>query len=296
METGSFATDTGLNIFYRNWPGRNKQESVILCIHGLASDSRIFNYFAEKFSNLGYNVYAIDLPGFGMSDGEKGDVPFDLTMHCLHDVVTQISNKYGNSTIFLLGFSLGGLHVLWYANLHQDMVDGIIALAPHLRIKGVKRDPQSEPSKEVLSLALHKYSTNPAEKVHIGMAVPNAFGELAGEEWVRMLKDPICNFNYSYRYIFDVLIGRAENIDELYKLKLPLLILHGAEDWLTVPEQSKTFLERVESTDKQLKILDNSDHWFYHTIFYQQDKYSEEQRGRVVNAINEWIKNRIKRN
>lgn len=293
METGSFETTIGLDIFYRYWKARNKEKPVILCIHGISGDSRIFNYFAEKSANMGYNVYAIDLPGFGMSDGEKGDVPFDITTRCMHDVVTQISNKHDSTKIFMLGFSLGGLHALWYATLYQEMLRGVITLAPHLRIDDVKRNPRSEPTQEVLSLAMHKYSTSPAEKIHVGMAVPNAFGELAGEEWVYMLKDPICNFNYSYRYIFEVLIGGAEKIDPLYKIKLPLLVLHGDQDWITVPEQSKTLVGRVESTDKQLKIIDGSDHWFYHTVFYKQERYSEEQRSRVINSIDEWIKERI---
>ncbi len=290
METGSFETNVGLNIFYRYWPSIGNDKNVILCIHGIAGDSRIFNYFAGKVSSLGHNVYAIDLPGFGMSEGEKGDMPFDTTMKCLHDIVTKISNKHGTVKIFLLGFSLGGMYALWYASLHQEMLRGVIGLAPHLRIEGVERNPRSEPAQEVILHALQKYSTNPAEKVHIGMAVPNAFGELAGEEWIYMLKDPVCNFNYSYRYIFEVLIGRAEKIDPLYKIKLPLLILHGDQDWITVPEQSRTILQRVESTDKQLKILDDSDHWFYHAVFYEQKKYSEKQRSGVINVIDEWVR------
>ncbi len=295
METGYSPTNTGLNVFYRYWSAKKKSGSLIFCVHGLAGDSRIFGYLASKLSDLGHDIYAADLPGYGNSDGEKGDVAFDTTMQAMHDVVTRISNKHGNQKIFLLGFSLGGLYALWCASLHQEMLNGIIALAPQLRIEGVKRDPSREPSQEVLALALHKYSTSPAEKVHIGMAVPNAFGELAGEEWTCMLKDPACNFNYSYRYIVEIPIGKAENVGELYKLKLPLLILHGDEDRLPLPEQSKTFLNRVESADKELKILHGSDHWFYHATFYEQKKYSEEQRSRVINAIDEWIKNR-KRN
>ncbi|MGH9923491.1 MAG: alpha/beta hydrolase, partial [Nitrososphaerales archaeon] len=160
-----------------------------------------------------------------------------------------------------------------------------------LRIEGVQRDPRTEPSKEVLELAVQKYSTNPAEKVHIGMAVPNAFGELAGEEWIHMLKDPVCNFNYSYRNIFDVMIGKAEGIDELYKLRLPILILQGDQDAITVPEQTRTFISRVESQDKELKMFIGSDHWFYHTVFYEQrPRYSEAERMKVVNAINEWVR------
>ncbi|MFY3739710.1 MAG: alpha-beta hydrolase superfamily lysophospholipase [Candidatus Nitrosomirales archaeon] len=290
MKTGKFPTNNGLNIFYRHWEGI-EHDSVILCIHGLASDSRIYDYLAIKSSSLGHNVYAIDLPGYGQSDGEKGDVSFDLTINALHDVVAQISETNHNAKIFMLGFSLGGLLALWYARLHPEKLQGVIGLAPHLRIEGVKRDPRTEPSKEVLEFAIQKYSTNPEEKVHIGMAVPNAFGELAGEEWVHMLKDPLCNFNYSFRYIFDVMIGRAETIDELYKLRLPVLILQGDQDLITVPGQTRTFISRVESQDKELKIFQGSDHWFYHTVFYEQrERYSEAERMKVVNTINEWIR------
>lgn len=292
METGSFETGTGLNIFYRFWSAEDKKESVILCIHGLASDSRIFNYFGAKSSRLGYNVYATDLPGFGMSGGEKGDVPFDLTMLCLHDVVTQISNKHDNVKVFLLGFSLGGLHALWYASLHQEMLGGLIALAPHLRIEGVKRDPRIEPSKEVLFKALIRYFVTPSKKGNLSKAVPSAFGELAGDEWIYMMKDPICNFDYSYRYIFNMLIGKAKKVEPLYKIKIPILILHGRNDFNVTLEQSKTFINRLDSTDKELKIFD-CDHWLYHTFFYKQDNtYSEADRMNVVKTIIEWIRKR----
>ena len=292
METGSFVTSTGLRIFYRYCASGNQGADVILCIHGLASDSRVFNYFAGQSSRLGYNVYAIDLPGYGMSDGETGDVSFYLTMNCLHDVITPISNKNRNRRIFLLGFSLGGLHALWYASLHEEMLNGVIVVAPHLRIEGVKRDPRSEPSKEVLSLALQKYSTNPAETVHIGTAVPTAFGELAGDEWIYMLNDPICNFKYSYRYIFDILIVRAEKVEQLYKIKIPILVLHGSNDFNVVPEQSKTFLSKSDSADKELKLFD-CDHWFYNAFFYmQENRYSEIDRINVVKAIAEWIRSK----
>ncbi len=289
METGYFPTSTGLNVFYRYWPAKKKGGSLILCIHGLAGDSRIFGYLASKLSDLGHDIYAADLPGYGNSDGEKGDVAFDTTMQALHDVVTWISNKHGNQKIFLLGFSLGGLHALWYASLHQEMLNGIIALAPHLRITRVKRDPRSEPSRRLFFKALIRYFVTPSNKDNLSKAVPSAFGELAGDEWVYMMKDPTCDFNYSYRYIFNVLIGKAEKVDALYKIKIPILILHGSKDWNVVPEQSEVFLNRVDSNDRELKIFD-CDHWFYHTLFYKQEsKYSEVDRMNVVKTIIEWI-------
>lgn len=292
MEIGFLETGIGLNIFYRYWPGRDLQENVILCIHGLAGDSRIFNYFAEKTSDFGYNVYAIDLPGFGMSGGERGDVPFDHTMNCLHDFITQIKNKHGNAKIFLLGFSLGGLHALWYASLHRETINGTIALAPHLRIKGVKRDPRREPSKGVLLTALVRYCLTPSKKGNLSKAIPSAFGERDGDEWVHMMKDPLCNFDYSYRYTFNVLTGKAEKIEELYRMKLPVLILHGAKDPVVLLKQSEVLLNRLDSNDKDLKVFD-CDHWFYHAFFYtQENKYSDADRMNVVKTIHEWIQNR----
>lgn len=97
MKTGHFTSNTGLNIFYRHWPAGNNPSAMIICIHGLAGDSMIFNYFAEKMSSIDYDVYAIDLPGFGNSDGEKGDVSFDVTMQCLHDVLTTIKKEHDGS-------------------------------------------------------------------------------------------------------------------------------------------------------------------------------------------------------
>lgn len=291
METGYIET-CGLRLFYRYWSAATSRLGVILCIHGLASDSRIFSYFGEIASKQGHDVYAIDLRGYGASEGEKGDAPFDLTMACMHGVVSAISKKYDDHKVFMLGFSVGGLHALWYARLHPELLRGLILLSPHLRIEGVRRNPSTEPTPEVISAAIQKYQTSPAEKVHIGMAVPNAFGELAGEEWVQMLKDPICNFYYSYRYIFEVLMGRSEKIDELYKTKVPLLILHGENDHLTLPDHSATFLDRCQSSDKELVLIDGSDHWFYHAMFYDQNKYSEEQRRLVIDTIDKWIEKR----
>jgi alpha-beta hydrolase superfamily lysophospholipase len=292
MKTGFFVTSTSLKVFYRYWPAINNQNHVILCIHGLACDSRIFNYFAERFSKLGCNVYAIDLPGYGNSDGEKGDVAFDVALQCMHDVVEEIGNIHGDK-IFLLGFSLGGLYTLWYAESHPESIRGIVLLAPHLRVKGVKEDPRREPSKQVLFASFIKYFLTPTKKVNLSKAVPNAFGKLAGDEWIYMTQDPICNFDYSYRYIFNILINKAERVEHLYKIKLPLLILHGAKDSLPVVEQSKAFINNVASKDKQLEIFDDADHWFYHALFYKQEKYSEAERTSVIKVIDEWIRRRV---
>ncbi|MEM2759346.1 MAG: alpha/beta fold hydrolase [Nitrososphaerales archaeon] len=287
MDAEVFETN-GLNLCYRYWPAEGRQERPILCIHGLAGDSRIFNYFAKKSAALGHHVYALDLPGYGMSDGDRGDVSFDLTIKCLHDVVSQICKKHENRKIFLLGFSLGALHALWYASMYKDLLNGVIALSPHLRIKRVKRDPRSEPSKKILLVALLRYLVTPSEKTNLSKAVPTAFGKLAGDEWNYMMKDPLCNFNYSYRYIFNTLIGRAEKIEPLYKLQVPLLVMHGKNDFNVVVEQSKTLVNRLDHTDKELRIFE-CDHWFYHTFFYTQYRYSENERSSIIKTITEWI-------
>lgn len=291
METGYFRTDQH-NLFYRYWPAYPRK-STIVCLHGLAGDSRTFNYLGNKMSSLGHDIYAVDLPGYGLSHGEKGDVAFDTTMMCLDQVIDQVNNRHPNERCFLLGFSLGGLHALWYANLSQEKLEGLTLMAPHLRIQGAERHPRSEPSPEVLKMALQKFSETPEEKVNIGLAVPNAFGKLGGEEWSFMMEDSICNFNYSYRYIFDVLINCAENVENLYSTKVPMLLLHGDQDWITVPEQSKAYLSKCLSREKELRIIEGSDHWFYDSVFYYQKNYSEEQRQMVIRSIDAWVEKRL---
>lgn len=292
MEKGMFDTVSGPRLFYRHWKHEGDELANILCIHGLCCDSRVFDYSAKNLASLGYDVYAIDLPGYANSEGERGDYPFDDTIRCINDFILELKKQ--DEQLFVLGFSLGGLHALWYANQYPEQLDGLILFAPLLRMKGVKTDSRTQPSFTKFLSSYIKYGIMPKGKLDLSKMVPNAFSESASEELKYMKNDKSCNFILSYRYIFDVFLKRSSMLEKLSKTDVSTLILHGSDDWLVVPEQSRVLFDKLQSADKELKILPNCDHWFYHSLFYVQNaKYSETQRKEVLVKVHEWMYKRI---
>src|ERR671914_386105 len=201
---------------------------TLLCIHGFCCDARIFTYAASKLSSLGYDVVSIDLPGHGMSDGKKGDLDFETCIKSIHQIITQL--KKTSQKVFILGHSMGCIFALWYAHLFEASIDGLILLAPFLRVRNMKRRYDAEPSALKLFLLFLARIFTPNKRLNIIEDFP-AYVKAGGDEVAWMIKDPQVNFRYSYRFLVDIFALRNSKISELSDLEnIPVIILHGRKD------------------------------------------------------------------
>jgi lysophospholipase len=71
--------------------------------------------------------------------------------------------------------------------------------------------------------------------------------------------------------------------EQMPKIKLPILIMHGSADQLSDPAGSKLLYERVSSKDKTLKLYDG----FYHEIF------NEPEHKQVMADVEAWLTARV---
>mgnify|MGYP003910300277 FL=1 len=131
----TFTTSNGrLSALHFSPPVPSKYK--ILCLHGFCCDSRIFRYIGTKMSEKGFDIYALDLFGHGKSDGIKGDPDFFDTLKSIDELVEQLRSV--ESSVYILGHSLGCTYALWYSLHYRDKVSGIILLAPFIWMKGLK--------------------------------------------------------------------------------------------------------------------------------------------------------------
>ena len=72
-------------------------------------------------------------------------------------------------------------------------------------------------------------------------------------------------------------------LQEASRITLPLLLLHGAEDKLTSVEASKTFVEQLGSSDKQITVYDG----LFHELF------NEPERADIISTCTTWINARL---
>ncbi len=266
--------------------GVSNPKIVLLCIHGLCSDARIFNYLGLQLSKHGIHVISIDVFGHGKSSGEKGDPDFDQSLQAIHEIIQEYKEK---SKIFILAHSMGCTYALWYVHKFPDSVSGLVLMAPYIRVKTIKKRSNVEPNIRLFLKLFLRCIFTPQGKANVAQVLPG-FVKYGGDEILQMLNDKELNSNYSYRYIIDVLAKRNDDISVLSSPVLPVLIIHGKNDKNIFPTVSEEFIKTIKTEDKAL-FLPDSDHWFYDAIFYNQDskKFAEEDRQKIVKKIESWI-------
>jgi pimeloyl-ACP methyl ester carboxylesterase len=266
--------------------------NTLLCIHGFCCDARLFAYAGKELSRAAdCNVVSIDLPGHNMSDGEKGDLDFDACIKSIHQIVAQLKKR--SERVFILSHSMGCIFALWYAHLFKASIDGLILLAPFLRVRNMKRRYDAEPSALKLFLLFLARIFAPKKRVNIIETFP-AYVKAGGDEIAWMMKDPQINFRYSYRFLVDIFALRNSKISELSDLgNIPVIILHGRKDRMIYLQVSEEFFKQLDIDIKEIKIFD-CDHWFYDAIFYAQSfsRDDEQSRMQIISSIADWLKSR----
>ncbi|KVI05361.1 Alpha/beta hydrolase fold-1, partial [Cynara cardunculus var. scolymus] len=126
----------GQEIFCKSWLPRPgvRIKAAVCFVHGYGDTCTFFfEGIAKRIAAAGYGVYAIDHPGFGLSEGLHGYVP------SFNDIVDNVIEQYtkikGRPEVrgmprFLLGQSMGGAVALKVHLKEQREWDGVVLVAP----------------------------------------------------------------------------------------------------------------------------------------------------------------------
>lgn len=266
-------------------PSTTDSMRSVLCIHGFCCDARIFSYSAARLAESGFNVYCIDLPGHGASSGPRGDLDFNACLRSIDLVVSEIRKK--SSKVFLLAHSMGSTFALWYAYQFQNSVDGMVLLSPYVRIPRIKRSDAEPDSIAFLYLLLGRI-LSPKRQVDIRKTLPG-YVRIGGSQYARMQSVDTVNFNYSFRYMIDVVAQRNSRLAELSDIRAPVLILYGLYDKNVYPQVAESYFRLLKGNNKAIASLD-CNHWFFDAIFYSQsEEYSEADRMKFIKTITTWL-------
>lgn len=133
--TDWFCPNSKTALFYRYWIPPRPQLIVIL-VHGAGQNSSRFLELATRLMGSGIGSYAFDLRGFGHSCGPRGHITsFFEYLDDLHDFVQLIRKIHPESSLFLLGHSMGGVIGLRYGQEFDSPIHGLLLSSPALRLK-----------------------------------------------------------------------------------------------------------------------------------------------------------------
>jgi alpha-beta hydrolase superfamily lysophospholipase len=264
----------GLNIVYRSWHPEGKPRAVLIIVHGFNSHSGQYRWAANRFTASGYAVYVLDQRGRGKSEGERFYV--EQVEDYVNDVATFVAlakSREPGQPVFMLGHGAGGIISCVYTLDHQKEIDGLIceSLAlkvqvPELLLKTVKWLARYFPRLPVLKLSMKGFSRD-AKVVE------------------SMVSDPLIAKEIQPAITVAAMLRASERLErDFARIRLPVLILHGAADTVTLPIGSKMFQEYAGSDDKTLKIYPDHAH----------DLLNDIGKEKVIADIMGWMSPRIR--
>lgn len=282
MEEMYVVNSRGLEIFSKSWLPANSPPKAVICFcHGYGDTCTFFvEGIARKLAVSGYGFFAMDYPGFGLSDGLHAYIPsFDVLVD---DVMEHYSKVKANPEFrslpsFLFGESMGGAVLLKVHLKQPNAWTGAVLVAPMCKIADDMVPPKL--LKQFLICIAHFL---PKKKL-----VPqNDLAEMAFRD---SKKRRLAAYNViaykdkpRLRTAVELLRTTQEIERRLKEVALPLLILHGEADTVTDPSVSKALYEKASSSDKKLNLYKDA----YHALLEGEP---DEMIIRIFDDIISWL-------
>ncbi|BBB13019.1 alpha/beta hydrolase [Sphingopyxis sp. FD7] len=269
LPTGS--AGAGAKLHVTHWLPEGRPRAIVLLAHGYAEHAGRYAHVAQRLTQAGYAVYAVDHWGHGRSDGEGGYVPrFSAYLDGMAELLTLVEINHGDTPRLLLGHSMGGLiATLFLIERQQAFVAAAVSGPAILPAQPLSRFTvwisrflsRFFPRLGVLSLDANGVSRDPAV-VEAYKADPLVYG---GKIGARLGKE-----------FMDAMAAAQAGAPTI---RLPLLIQHGEADRLTAPAGSRYLFDHVASADKHLEI--------YPGLFHEI--YNEPERDAVLDDLIGWF-------
>lgn len=269
----SFTNTDGLRIAFRAWRPAGEPRALLVICHGLNSHSGQYAWAAEQFAARGLVVYALDLRGRGLSEGERFYVDeIQEYVSDLHEFMALAKGREPGLPTYLLGHSAGGVVSTTFALDHGTEIDGLICEdfafqvpAPDVALAIIKGMSHLLPHAPILKLKNEDFSRDPAR-----VAVLNA--------------DPLTANETQPSATVAALVRADERLkQEFPKITLPVMIVHGTGDKATKFEGSQMFFDHAGSADKTLKLYDG----YFHDLLADVGKEG------VLDDMASWIEARL---
>jgi acylglycerol lipase len=267
---GFISSADGTRLAFRAWP--NPTATVTFAVvHGLGEHSGRYERFAQGMATHQMATYAVDLRGHGRSAGRRGHV--ESWSQWIDDAAAFVSHVESQvqGELIPLGHSFGGVVML------STVRSG--------KLKRARRFVLSSPALK-LKAAVPKWKTTAAgilSSIVPSLAMDNEVDPGTVSRIPEVVdayrSDPMVHSKISARLYAEWTQAAADNLAHADEIKLPFLVLAGADDRL-IDSAGSQELHAKTAGKSELRLLPGR----YHEPF--NDLGSDE----VFSTIAEWVR------
>ncbi len=267
---GELTAGDGVVIPYREW-WRKGAKAVIHYLHGQGDHSGPFTAMGDLLHERGFNIYAHDHRGFGLSREPRGDIAhYELFIQDVMEIMKHSREQNPGIPVFLLGLSMGGHLALRSAYRAGQALRGVVALSPGFKLRTpppwghVLRGVASAlltPTKHLSTMGVPVQTTR--NTIHLQRASQD-------EHWVS---------SFTGRFLLGAVRSIRRAKWEVSRLQTPVLIMQAGNDYLICPEESRRFFERIPHPDKEFRLLKGLCH----------NLVAEPEMPEIASQVADWI-------
>jgi len=217
-------------------------------------DYSLMDFLAEN----GYDVWAIDIHGYGHSDKTEKD--WSDSKSAAADIaaaVEYITKLRGLSKVDLLGWSAGTQRAGRYAMQHPDRVAKLILYAPNWKgTAEYRRNLHKRIENGGQPLTHYRTNTEAAARsdfVAGELAQHPQYEDVVAEYAKVALETDPQSPNHFVEYV------NLPILDPL-QITVPTMIIHGEKDWLSKEEDLLPFDSQLKTRDKRYILLPDGGH------------------------------------
>ncbi len=263
-------------IYHQYWLPEDHVKAVLLVVHGLAEHSGRYMNLVNRFVPLGYAVHGFDLPGHGRSHGRRVHIHrFEDYTKTLSSFLSKVQGLHPEIPVFLVGHSMGSLISAAFLIDRQEAFKGAILSGP-----GVVKVPDNVSSATILAGKVFSVLMP-----KIGLIGLDAKGVSRDPAVVKAyVEDPLVYTGKTTARLAAELLRTMQTVSTLAaEIKLPILLVQGGADRLVDPSGARMLYDRIQSSDKTLKIYEG----LYHEIL------NEPEREEVLADMETWLEKHL---
>ena len=239
----------------------DKDGEPLLLVHGLTYSSHEFdvNYkdysLARFFARRGYNVWLLDIAGYGQSQ-EVADGFMPDSDYAAEDILAAaqlILEHEGRKSLDVLGWSWGTVTAGRFAAENPELVRRLVLYAPIVAGLGAVEVTDSFNHNTWLHAA-GDFQTNQDGTINYNIVEPEVVSTFQSNCW-RYDKDSSPNGGRQ-----DLLVAPDERLIPTEEIDVPVLIIAGSKDDYVSPELCREAFATLKNKASRLEIIDGAAH------------------------------------
>ncbi|NMC56298.1 MAG: alpha/beta hydrolase [Eubacteriaceae bacterium] len=242
-------------------------KKTVFFVHGWPGNHNLFEYQFDYLPQMGYRCIGMDYRGFGQSDRPWSGYDYDR----LSDDIRSVVNEMQLQNFTLLGHSTGGAICIRYMARHREYGVSKLVLCAAAAPSLIQRPyfPYGLKREDVLNIIQGVYTDRPQTlRVFGNMIFYNPVSQ-ALSDWIFQLG--LQAAGWSTAAIANTWLDEEELFNDLKKIHVPTLILHGINDQVCLFPLAIAQNESIKNS----KLVPFE--YCGHFLFYDQlDKFNEE--------------------